>query len=91
MFSINKTIDALAMNIIGGAGTLIGPIIGVAIVQLLGYWLDRWFGSSWTLIYGLIFMLIVMFLPFGIVGMIRARSFRWKAGWQRWIKLLKGE
>ena len=91
MFSINKTIDALAMTIIGGAGTLIGPIIGAAIVQLLGYWLERWFGPSWTLIYGLIFMLIVMFLPFGIVGTIRARSFRWKAGWQRWLKLLKGE
>jgi branched-chain amino acid transport system permease protein len=91
MFSINKTIDALAMTIIGGAGTLIGPIIGAAIVQLLGYWLERWFGSSWTLIYGLIFMLIVMFLPYGIVGTIRARSLRWKAGWQRWIKLLKGE
>ena len=91
MFSINKTIDALAMTIIGGVGTLIGPIIGAAIVQLLGYWLERWFGPSWTLIYGLIFMLIVMFLPFGIVGTIRARSFQWKAGWQRWIKLLKGE
>ena len=50
MFSINKTIDALAMTIIGGAGTLIGPIIGAAIVQLLGYWLERGFGSSWTLI-----------------------------------------
>lgn len=91
VFSINKTIDALAMTIIGGVGTLIGPIIGAAIVQLLGYWLERWFGPSWTLIYGLIFMLIVMFLPFGIVGTIRARSFQWKEGWQRWIKLLKGE
>ncbi|UCE00718.1 MAG: branched-chain amino acid ABC transporter permease [Chloroflexota bacterium] len=91
LFSINKTIDALAMTIIGGAGTLIGPIIGAAIVQLLGYWLERWFGPSWTLIYGLIFMMIVMFLPFGIVGTIRARSFQWKAGWQRWLKLIKGE
>jgi branched-chain amino acid transport system permease protein len=91
LFGINKTIDALAMTIIGGAGTLIGPIIGAAIVQLLGYWLERWFGPSWTLIYGLIFMLIVMFLPFGIVGTIRARSFQWKAGWQRWMKLIKGE
>lgn len=91
MFSINRTIDALAMTIIGGAGTLIGPIIGAAFIQLLGYWLERWFGSNWTLIYGLIFMLIVMFLPFGIVGTIRARSFRWKEGWARWKKLLKGE
>lgn len=83
-----KTIDALAMTIIGGVGTLAGPIIGAAIVQLLGYWLERWFGPTWTLIYGTIFMLIVIFLPFGIVGTIRARSLQWKAGWQRWLRLL---
>jgi branched-chain amino acid transport system permease protein len=86
-----KTIDALAMTIIGGVGTLIGPIMGATIVQLLGYWLERWFGSTWTLIYGTIFMLIVIFLPFGIVGTIRARSFRWRAGWKRWMALLRGE
>jgi branched-chain amino acid transport system permease protein len=83
-----KTIDALAMTIIGGAGTLVGPIIGATIVQLLGYWLERWFGPTWTLIYGIIFMLIVIFLPFGIVGTVRARSFQWRAGWQRWRRLL---
>ena len=83
-----KTIDALAMTIIGGSGTLVGPIIGAAIIQLLGYWLERWFGPTWTLIYGTIFMLIVIFLPYGIVGTIRARSFRWKEGWQRWLRIL---
>lgn len=83
-----KTIDALAMTIIGGVGTLVGPIIGATIVQLLGYWLERWFGATWTLIYGTLFMVIVIFLPYGIVGTIRARSFRWKAGWQRWLQLL---
>lgn len=86
-----KTIDALAMTIIGGAGTLVGPVIGATIVQLLGYWLERWFGSSWTLIYGIIFMLIVIFLPYGIVGTLRARSFQWKAGWKRWMDTLKGK
>ena len=83
-----KTIDALAMTIIGGAGTLVGPIIGATIVQLLGYWFERWFGPTWTLIYGIIFMLIVIFLPYGIVGTIKARSFRWKEGWKRWLALL---
>ena len=91
MLSVNRTIDALAMTIIGGVGTLIGPILGATVVSLLGYWLERFFGAEWTLIYGTIFMLIVVFLPFGIVGTIRARSFRWKEGWQRWWKLLRGK
>ena len=91
ILSINTTIDALAMTIIGGVGTLIGPILGATIVSLLGYWLERFFGSSWTIIYGTIFMLIVVFLPYGIIGTIRARSFRWKQGWQRWVSILRGE
>jgi branched-chain amino acid transport system permease protein len=91
MLSVNRTIDALAMTIIGGVGTLIGPILGATVVSLLGYWLERYFGAEWTLIYGTIFMLIVVFLPFGIVGTIRARSFRWKEGWQRWWKLIRGK
>ncbi len=88
MLSTYKTIDVLAMTIIGGVGTLVGPVIGAAIIQLLGYWLERWFGAQWTLIYGIIFMLIVIFLPFGIVGTIRARSFQWRAGWRRWWQML---
>ena len=88
MLSIFKTIDVLAMTIIGGVGTLVGPVIGAAIIQLLGYWLERWFGAQWTLIYGVIFMLIVIFLPYGIVGTIHARSFQWKAGWRRWWRML---
>jgi branched-chain amino acid transport system permease protein len=88
MLSVTRTIDALAMTIIGGVGTLVGPIIGAGIVTLLGYWLEKWFGSTWTLVYGIMFMLIVIFLPYGIVGTIRARSFQWTAGWQRWLRLL---
>ena len=91
MLSLGRTIDALAMTIIGGVGTLVGPVLGAAIIQLLGYWLERWFGASWTLIYGIIFMLIVIFLPYGIVGTIRARSFNIKEGWQAFQKTLAGK
>lgn len=91
MLSLGTTIDALAMTIIGGLGTLVGPVLGAVIIQLLGYWLERWFGASWTLIYGIIFMLIVIFLPFGIVGTLRARSFQLKEGWQQLQKTLAGK
>jgi len=91
MLSLGRTIDALAMTIIGGVGTLIGPILGASIIQLLGYWLERWFGASWTLIYGIIFMLIVIFLPYGVVGTIRARSFNIKEGWKAFQKTLAGK
>jgi branched-chain amino acid transport system permease protein len=88
--SVGRTIDALAMTIIGGVGTLVGPILGAALIQLLGYWLERWFGHAWTLIYGLTFVLIVMFLPYGVVGTLRARAFRWREGRARLRRLLLG-
>lgn len=91
MLSLGVTIDALAMSIIGGLGTLVGPALGATIIQLMGYWLERWFGASWTLIYGIIFMLIVIFLPYGIIGTFRARSFRLKEGWQQLLKTLTGK
>lgn len=91
MLSLGRTIDALAMTIIGGLGTLVGPVLGATIIQLLGYWLERWFGPSWTLIYGIIFMLIVIFLPYGIVGTLRVRSFRLKEGWKRLQQTLAGK
>ncbi len=86
--SVGTTIDVLAMTIVGGAGTLTGPVLGAAIVHLLGYWLNRLFGPAWTLIFGAVFVLIVVFLPYGIVGTIRARSLRWQAGQRRWLRLL---
>ncbi|MBP6016246.1 MAG: branched-chain amino acid ABC transporter permease [Candidatus Promineofilum sp.] len=91
MLSLGRTIDALAMTIIGGLGTLVGPVLGATIIQLLGYWLERWFGPSWTLIYGVIFMLIVIFLPYGIVGTLRVRSFRLKEGWKQLQQTLAGK
>ena len=56
------------MTIIGGAGTLIGPMIGAGVYQLLGYWLNTQFGPRWPLILGLIFVLLVLFLPRGLAG-----------------------
>jgi branched-chain amino acid transport system permease protein len=88
VLSVGTTIDVLAMTIVGGAGTLTGPVLGAAIVHLLGYWLNRIFGPAWTLMFGAMFVLIVVFLPYGIVGTIQARSLQWKAGWQRWLQLM---
>lgn len=77
------TINALLMTIIGGVGTLIGPILGAALVQLLGYWLNSVFGSQWQLIFGAVYVLLVVFLPYGIVGTYYARRNDIRAGWQR--------
>jgi branched-chain amino acid transport system permease protein len=75
---VSTTINALLMCIIGGSGTLLGPMLGAGVMQLLGYLLNLWVGSSWQLVFGLMYVLLVLFLPFGIVGTWRAKSPEWR-------------
>ncbi len=90
VLSVGTTIDVLAMTIVGGAGTLTGPVLGAAIVHLLGYWLNRLFGPTWVLLFGITFILIVVFLPYGIIGTARARSWQWQAVWRERLKRITG-
>lgn len=92
---VTTTINALLMTIIGGSGTLIGPMLGAAVLELLGYLLNSWLGSIWQLVFGIIYVFLVLFLPFGFVGTWRARNVAWRAAWNerlaQWSALLKGE
>jgi branched-chain amino acid transport system permease protein len=82
MLSTGTTINALVMTIIGGAGTLVGPVLGAGVLQLMGYFLNIWFGPRWPLIFGIVFILIVLFIPYGLVGTWRLRGTMWKQQWR---------
>lgn len=58
----------LAMTLIGGIGRLFGPTIGAFILTFGLEW-TREFGEYRLLIYGILLVVIVMFLPKGIAGM----------------------
>lgn len=88
MISVITTVDALIMTILGGMGTLIGPVIGAGINQVIQQFFYTWFGARWPLVFGLIFILIVMFFPYGIVGTWRMKQNDIKAGWRRFKALL---
>lgn len=59
--------DVLLMTLIGGVGTLLGPVVGAGIVVLLQTKLAT-FGSWVVVIQGIIFTLCVLFLRKGVVG-----------------------
>lgn len=88
MTSVTLTINTLIMVIMGGMGTLIGAIVGAGMMQAFSQFLYTWFGARWPLIFGLIFILIVLFVPYGIVGTWQMRKNDVKAGWARFTKLL---
>ena len=61
--------QVLIMVIVGGSGTLLGPILGAAFFMLVEHQLSS-YTEAWALIFGLIFILFVMFAPQGIWGLL---------------------
>ena len=82
------TISALLMILIGGVCTLSGALVGAATFRLLSFFLERIFGGTSQLIIGLVYIILVLFLPYGIIGTWRRRGFRLKEGWERLHKLV---
>ncbi|MDJ0752118.1 MAG: branched-chain amino acid ABC transporter permease [Ardenticatenaceae bacterium] len=76
--SLGFTVAALLMILIGGVGTLSGAILGAAVFRLLEYYLERWFGPSASFLLGLIYIGLVFFLPYGIIGTWHISGFRLK-------------
>jgi len=77
------TINALIMTILGGVGTLTGPILGAGLMQIVGQFFYEWFGPRWPLVFGLIFIALVIFLPYGVIGTWRQKQPALKQAWQR--------
>ena len=61
--------EAIIMVLIGGAGTLTGPILGAALVRLLPSYASS-YTDRWESILGLVFILFVLFAPQGIHGLL---------------------
>ena len=81
--SLGFTVTALLIILIGGVGTLEGALVGALVYRLLDFGLRRYMGESASFINGIIYVTIVIFLPYGIVGTWRMKSFHIKQGWDR--------
>jgi len=61
--------------LIGGKGTLIGAFLGAVVTQFLENILSDVLLYYWLLIMGIIFIVIVLFFPKGILGIIQKIPF----------------
>jgi len=89
--SLGFTVTALLVILIGGVGTLQGALVGAVVYRLLDFGLRRYIGESASFINGAIYVLIVLFLPFGIVGTWRSKSIHLKEGWDRLLKMFSSQ
>jgi len=63
--------EVIIFNVMGGIGTLVGPIVGAAFFLLLREGFSRFFTEYYLIPVGLIFIAMVIFLPQGLLGFMR--------------------
>ena len=72
-FTFDTSGQLVMQTAIGGAGTLFGPLIGAAIWLYLSDFFQNalHLGSTWKLVLGVVFVLLVTFLRHGVIGGLR--------------------
>jgi branched-chain amino acid transport system permease protein len=73
-FSLTFSLQMLAMIIIGGMGTALGPILGAIVVYIPSYYFLTVAIGTQLVIIGFVVVVISLFIPEGIVGMLKRRS-----------------
>lgn len=72
-FSTGWTVSSVFICIIGGTGTVTGPVAGAVLYVLLGEFLAHYPGWS-NIMLGLVTLLMIFFAPEGIAGFLRKRT-----------------
>jgi urea transport system permease protein len=66
-----NSIEMVIWTAVGGRGTLLGPIIGAFSVNGLKSWFTASFPDLWLYALGLIFVLVTLFMPQGLLSLVR--------------------
>ncbi len=70
-FELGWSFDPVLITFIGGPGTVIGPVIGSVCFVLLKELFAISLGQMNVLIFGIVFILTILFLPEGLIGLIK--------------------
>jgi branched-chain amino acid transport system permease protein len=73
IFSILLSTQVIIWVILGGRGTLLGPVVGAMVVAFLADYLSGTFLQTWLLILGTLLLATVLFRPEGLLGSPRIR------------------
>ena len=81
MFSLSTSIEIAMFSLIGGLGTVVGPLLGTVLVVPLAELARGWLGAQANglhgFVYGTVLVLITLTLPGGLVGTFGVRVGRW--------------
>jgi branched-chain amino acid transport system permease protein len=72
-FSFNISVEAALVSIVGGIGTLWGPVVGTVLLEATSALLQSWFGSGHggvqLTVYSLILIAVILWRPSGLIGL----------------------
>ena len=74
--SIEYSIYALLWVLLGGSGTILGPIVGALLMFYLVEWTSE-VTESYRIVVGAALVLLTLFFPKGILGTLREKRLRW--------------
>jgi branched-chain amino acid transport system permease protein len=73
-FSFNVSVEAALVSIVGGIGTLWGPVLGTILLEPTSALLQSWLGASHggvqLTVYALILMAVILWRPTGLLGLL---------------------
>jgi branched-chain amino acid transport system permease protein len=73
VFDIMISVKAFVMMLLGGGGTVLGPVLGAAVLELISELVWGEFLTIHMLIFGAIIVLVILFLPSGMMELFRKR------------------
>jgi branched-chain amino acid transport system permease protein len=80
-FSLELSIQVAMFALIGGLGTVAGPVLGTVVVlpiaELARGWLSAFGNGTHGFVYGVVLVAVVLFFPRGLVGQLGERVTRW--------------
>ena len=73
VFDVLITIQMVVMSLLGGMGTVFGPVVGASFLTVIYELLHRDFPYTYTIIVGFIIVVVVLVMPKGIVGTLKTK------------------
>ena len=74
VFDVFLTIQMVVMSLLGGIGTVFGPVVGASFLTIIFELLHRGFPYTYTIIIGFIIVVVVLLMPQGIVGTLKQKA-----------------
>ena len=72
VLSLDVSNEIAIVAMLGGAGTALGPVVGAAVLESASELFKNFFKEAHLLIYGVLLVVVVLFLPEGIIGTLGA-------------------